>query len=119
MIPNCISQVSRTAITCKLFPPPPKSWRFCLYTASQMWCLARYLPLMIGDVIPQDDDHWENFLVFLDLMDYVFAPTTTPEKIAYVAVLVEDYLTEFSHLYERRLTPKMHYLVHLSTWMTR
>ena len=74
---------------------------------------------MIGDVIPQDDDHWENFLVFLDLMDYVFAPTTTPEKIAYVAVLVEDYLTEFSHLYERRLTPKMHYLVHLSTWMTR
>ena len=84
-----------------------------------MWCLARFLPLMIGDMIPEGDDHWENFLTLLDIVDYVFAPTTTAEKIARVAALVEDFLIEFSHLYERPLIPKMHYLVHLPSWMTR
>ena len=28
----------------------------------QMWTLARFLPLVIGDLIPEDDKHWENFL---------------------------------------------------------
>ena len=26
--------------------------------ASEMWCLMRVLPLMLGDKIPEDD-HWE------------------------------------------------------------
>lgn len=84
-----------------------------------MWCLARFLPLMIGDLIPFEDDHWENFLNLLDIMDYVFAPSTTPEKISHVEVLVEDFLTEFCNLYNRPLIPKMHYLVHLPSWMRR
>ena len=74
---------------------------------------------MIGDLIPFEDEYWEDFLTFLDIMDYVFAPSTTPEKISHIAVLVEDFLTEFSHLYNRPLIPKMHYLVHLPSWMHR
>ena len=84
-----------------------------------MWCLASFLPLIIGDMILEDNDHWVNFLILLDIVDYVFAPATTSEKIAHVAVLVEDFLTEFSRLYDRPLIPKMHYLVHLPSWMTR
>lgn len=84
-----------------------------------MWCLARFLPLIIGDKIPDGDIHWENYLTMLDVVDYAFAPTTTQHKIAHLAVLVEDFLTEFSSLYERPLIPKMHYLVHLPSWMTR
>ena len=58
-------------------------------------------------MIPEDDDHWVNFLILLDIVDYVFAPTTTSEKIAHVAVLVEDFLTEFSHLNDGPLLPMM------------
>ena len=85
--------------------------------ASQMWCLARLLPLMIGDLVPTDDDIWENYLTLLDIVDYALAPRTTKEKAAYLAVLVEDFLSEFSRLYDRPLIPKMHYMVHLATWM--
>ena len=49
----------------------------------------------------------------LDIMDYVLSPTTTTQKIAYVAVLVEDFLVEFSRIYDCPLVPKMHYLVHI------
>ena len=33
--------------------------------ATQMWTLARLLPLMVGDHVPIEDDHWENFLLML------------------------------------------------------
>lgn len=80
----------------------------------------RFLPLLIGDLVPEDDDHWENFLQLLTIVDYVFAPVTTESTITYTEVLIEDFLVEFRQLYpERRLTPKMHYLIHVPSWMHR
>lgn len=70
--------------------------------------------------MPEDDDHWENFLQLLTIVDYVFAPVTTESTITYTEVLIEDFLVEFRQLYpERRLTPKMHYLIHVPSWMHR
>ena len=85
-----------------------------------MWCLARFLPLIIGDKVPEEDEYWMHFLKLLDIVDYVFAPLTTPDKAAYIAVLMEDFLTEFSSLYpDRSLTPKMHYMIHIPSWIER
>ena len=56
--------------------------------------------------------------MLLTIMDYVFAPVTTADKADYVAMLVEDFLVDFRDLYpERRLIPKMHYMIHLPSWM--
>ena len=86
-----------------------------LLAATQMWCLGRYLPLLVGHLVPEGDLNWDNFLLLLTIMDYVFSPVTTSDKADYVAVLVEDFLMEFKDLYpERRLIPKMHYM---PTWM--
>ena len=60
-------------------------------------CLGRYLPFFIGDKI-SDNYHWENYLTHLEIMDEVF-----------VLVIHEEQ--------ERPLTPKMHYLVHIPTWI--
>ena len=88
--------------------------------ASQTWCFARYLPLLIGDLIPEDDDNWEHFLELLTILDYVFAPKTTPNKIDYLTMLIEDFLVEFRRLYpHRNLTPNMHYFIHVPSWMAR
>ena len=43
-------------------------------TASQMWLLSQYLPLMIGAEIPNDDEHWKSFTLLLQIMQYLFAP---------------------------------------------
>ncbi len=89
-----------------------------IITASQLWCLSRYLPILIGDKVEEDNPYWENYLCHATLMDEIFAPVTNDDRAEYVALLIEDYLSDFVHLYpERRLTPKMHYLVHIPTWM--
>ena len=91
-----------------------------LVTATQMWCLRRFLPLLIGHLVPEGNSFWDNFLMLLTIMDYVFAPVTTADKADYIAMLVEDFLTDFKDLYpERRLIPKMHYMIHLPSWMKR
>ena len=91
-----------------------------LATAAQMWCLGRFLPLLIGHLVPEGHLLLDNFLQLLTIMDYVFAPCTTADKADFVAMLVEDFLTDFKDLYpERRLIPKMHYMVHLPSFMKR
>ena len=68
--------------------------------------------------MPEDNNFWDNFLMLLTIMDYIFAPVTNADKADYVAMLVEDFLTDFKDLYpERPLTPKMHYMIHLPSWM--
>ncbi|EDO36048.1 predicted protein [Nematostella vectensis] len=41
--------------------------------ASQMWCLGRFLPLMIGSRIPGDDEKWQLFIILLEIVSIIFA----------------------------------------------
>ena len=88
-----------------------------LVSATQMWCLGRFLPLLIADKIPGDNPYWENFLHHLQIIVEVFAPVTSDDRLDYLGMLIEDFLQDFTTLYKRSLTPKMHYLVHLPTWI--
>lgn len=67
------------------------------------------LPILIGDLVPVGDEHWENFLRLLQIEEIIFAPKTSIQLAAYLAVLTEEYLTGFSELYDRRMIPKQHY----------
>lgn len=84
-----------------------------------MWCLARHLPLLIGDLVPDDDVKWLNFLMLLTCVDYIFAPVMTEEKCHFLSVLIEDFLIAFKDLYDVRLTPKMHYMIHIPSCIKR
>lgn len=78
-----------------------------------MWCLARLLPLMIGEKVNEGNAHWVNFLLLLSIVDYVFAPIISNDSVAYVRTLIEDHHQAFKELYPHcRITPKMHYMVH-------
>ena len=52
-----------------------------------MWCLARFLPLLIGDKVPDGDENWENYLQLLDIVEYTFAPIITHEKADYIGMI--------------------------------
>lgn len=78
------------------------------------------MPLLVGDLVPEGHEHWENFLQLATIVDYVFAPVTTPTLARYIGTLIEDYLVDFKQLYpERQLTPKMHYMIHIPSWIER
>ena len=56
----------------------------------------------------------------MEIIEIVFAPITSPERADYVGMLNEDFLEEFKLLYpDQPLTPKIHYLVHIPTWMKK
>ena len=62
---------------------------------SQMWCLGRFLPILIGDLVPEEHCYWENFLTLLDIVNELFAPVTTTDRADYVSLLVEVFLGGF------------------------
>uniref|UniRef100_A0A1X7UBD0 C2H2-type domain-containing protein n=1 Tax=Amphimedon queenslandica TaxID=400682 RepID=A0A1X7UBD0_AMPQE len=88
--------------------------------ATQIWYLARLLPLMIGEHIPVDNDNWNNFMLLVTIVDYIFAPLTSDEISSYVAMLLKEHHERFTELYPNSpIIPKMHYMIHLPEWMRR
>lgn len=87
----------------------------CLVSAAQMWCLARFLPVMIGSLVPEDDEHWQ---VLLEIMDVVLSPETTEHAVGVLEGLIEEHHYRFVDLYPgRSIIPKMHYMVHYPAHM--
>lgn len=90
------------------------------FPASQMWCLSRLLPLIIGQLVPEDDDHWKNFLLLLRITDFVFSPVLSRTSAMYLVYLIDDYLQTFVELYPHcKIIPKQHYMVHIPQWIVR
>ena len=75
---------------------------------------------MVGDFVNEDDDKWQLFLDLITIVDYVFAPITNADIIAYVRLLIGDHLTRFRELYPScSIIPKQHYMVHIPQWMEK
>ncbi|XP_028403161.1 uncharacterized protein LOC114525900 [Dendronephthya gigantea] len=82
-------------------------------TASQMWCLIRYLPLMIGDKVPEGHQHLELLLLLLECMDFIFSPQVTTEETFFLKHLIKDHHEHFLDLFPgRTLKPKHHFMTH-------
>jgi len=89
-----------------------------LFSASQMWLLGRLLPLVIADLVPNDDEYWELFLQMMEIVDILFSPNTTVDHAAYVAVLINDHHKDFIRVYpDHSVIPKMHFMIHMPRLM--
>ena len=76
--------------------------------------MIRLLPFIIGDLIPEDNPNWTNFLRQREIIDYVCAPETTLAIAGYLRDLIHDHHTIFKELYPNRaLTPKFNYMIHI------
>ena len=79
-----------------------------------MWLLGRILPLIIGDLVPEDDDKWLNYNVLMEIVDRLFAPQISEDSVAYLAVLISDHHNAFVKIYPNEsVIPKMHSMVHM------
>ena len=75
---------------------------------------------MIGEHIPLNNANWNNFMLLVTLIDYIFAPLTSDEISSYVAMLLKEHHERFTELYlNSPIIPKMHYMIHLPEWMRR
>ncbi len=88
------------------------------YAATQLWCLARSLPLILGEYVAENDPNWDNFLLMLTITDYVFAPVSSQDIIGYLKILIQEHHEAFSTLYpDAPIIPKQHYVIHLPDFM--
>ena len=71
---------------------------------------------MIGDKVDDEDAHWQNFLLHLQINDYIFAPVISDDMVAHLEDLIADHHKTFKELY---MCSKMHYMVHYPEWMSR
>lgn len=83
--------------------------------AVQMWALLRFLPLILGDLIPFDNPYWKFILHLSELVDFVFAPVLTKGAVCYLRGLIAEHLRQFKELFgpSVKLKPKHHLLVHI------
>ena len=76
--------------------------------------LGHILPLLVGDLIPDDDEYWELFLKMMDITDILFSPKTSDDHAAYVATLIREHHYDFHRLYpDHNIIPKMHFMLHM------
>lgn len=86
--------------------------------ASQMWCLGRLLPVMLGERVPEENENWECFLLLLTIIDYIFAPNISKDTLPYIQELIKDHHEMFKELYSScNVIPKMHYMIHIPKWI--
>jgi len=89
-------------------------------SASQMRILSAELPILIGDMVPCDDPHWQSFITLLKICSIAVAPVCSFDTVAYLRVLVEEKLELFTRLYpEQPVIPKQHYMVHYPSQIER
>ena len=69
---------------------------------------------MVGDFIPEDDEHWQLFLQMMDIVDHLFSPNLSAEHAVYVGTLIREHHKEFRRLYPHQsIIPKMHFMIHM------
>lgn len=82
--------------------------------AIQNWNFLRLLPLIVGDTVTDPtDDVWNLTLQLKDIVDMVCAQKISVAQVAYLDILIQEYLESRKALFpECNLRPKHHFLRH-------
>lgn len=81
--------------------------------AAENWCLLRLLPVIIGDKVDPDDQVWQLVITLKELVELVCAPSISTAQVAYLNVIVVEYLEIRKDIFPTdHLKPKHHYLLH-------
>lgn len=85
---------------------------------TQMWELMNIFPFIVD--MSLDDAHHACFMLLNDISGILFSPVIAKDQIPFLAILIKQYLEQFTILYPHRpLTPKFHYLVHIPALIAR
>ena len=59
--------------------------------------------MLIGNLVPQDDERWQLFNMLLEINDIVFSPVVSEDNIGILEGLIEEHHATFLNLYPGRL----------------
>lgn len=83
--------------------------------AAQAWCLIRFLPVILGDLLTEAEhlEFWELLLQLLECMSYIFSREFSKSSILSLKILIIKHHKLFKTLFpEQNLIPKQHFMTH-------
>ncbi|XP_072050319.1 uncharacterized protein [Amphiura filiformis] len=81
--------------------------------AVQNWWFLRFFPFMVYGLIPNTEDCvWQLVLKLKDIVEFVVSTNLQPSQVAYLEVLIHEYIADRKALFPQPLRPKHHFLTH-------
>lgn len=81
-------------------------------SASETLCLFRYLPFIIGDLVPYGNKAWHLYCLLSEVMDIILAPITSTNISDHLRCLIEEFYFLFAAFAPDLVKPKLHFLLH-------
>lgn len=81
------------------------------FSSAEMLCLVRYLGLIIGDLVPENDKNWNLYKNLRRIVDIVLSPRIVESDAKDLDQLVKNLNSSYFKLC-RKLKPKFHFLTH-------
>jgi len=81
-------------------------------SAREVMTFVHYFPIMIGDLIPENDEVWKFVLILIKIVDLLLSYTFTESSINYLEQLIKDHNSAYCILFNDTLKPKHHFLIH-------
>lgn len=83
-------------------------------SARQIMCFVHFFPLMIGDLIPEDDEVWIFFLNFLEIIEILLSHELSQQSsIPRLKFLINKLNSNYILYFNNTLKLKHHILTHL------
>ncbi|CAH0560966.1 unnamed protein product [Brassicogethes aeneus] len=98
--------------------PPPSikedHVKNCIITmsASEMFSFVIYFGLIVGDLVDEDDDVWDFYLTFYDLVVTLYSRNFNDSLLSYLKELIAQHHESFIKLFHTTLKPKYHFALH-------
>ena len=83
-----------------------------ILSAAEMLNFFRGLFLIVGPLVPEEDDHWQLLIELKTVVEIIFSKTIHESTHMLLDIEITEYLTELSKLYPNHMKPKHHFLIH-------
>lgn len=81
--------------------------------AHENWSLLRFLPFLVGQLVPADEPAWQVILDLKDIAELVVSPVHTAQSLAFLEARICDHRCRLQEVFPGiRLLPKHHFVEH-------
>lgn len=90
------------------------SFQNCIFgmSASETLFLVHNLGVIIGDIVPEDDEYWELYLLHAQIVSILMSPKMCENDVKLYEFLVSKHHKLYIELTGEKLKPKFHHLIH-------
>ncbi len=82
--------------------------------AHENWTLLRLLPLILGDIVPENDPFWAMLMLVKDMLEICMAPCVNEGLLIYLDEIIQEHKRLYVEVAKESLKPKHHFIEHYS-----